>query len=101
MEVRRGDNHISLSKNKELLFIETKKYVKLIYHKYKYDCNSPINYILYRKAMATYLCIEGRYYGNIKGISKILQAIYYNPINFKAWLSFIELLKRGVIKVIK
>jgi glycosyltransferase involved in cell wall biosynthesis len=100
MKVRRGQSHSSYSKNKELLFAETRRYVRLIYNHYKNDHSSPINYALYRKAMATYLIIEGRYYGRWKGSIRLLRALYYNPFNRKAWASSKELMIRAVKKIV-
>ena len=70
------------------------------YKKYKNNLNSPINYKLYRKALCTQLIMEGRHYGRFKGLMKLMVAIYYYPLNYKAWRSIYDLLLRSMKKLI-
>ena len=88
VKMRRGQNHVSQMKNKHLLFSECRRCLTLVYRKYRKKSFSPINFNLYRKAMAAQHVLEGRYYGGPKGCHKLLKALCYDPCNNSAWKSF-------------
>ena len=98
VKMRRGHNHKSLTKDKELQFKEAKRCIETIYRRYKKDRGSPINYPLYRRAMATQNILEGRYWRGLKGWMKLIQAISYNPCDRQAWSSWIEMSFRALTK---
>lgn len=89
VQMRRGTqhNHITHPKNKEEKLKEGRRCIKLIFQKYKDKTHSPINSILYKKAMATQLILEGRSYGKVRGLLRLIQAIFYDPFNYNVWSS--------------
>jgi len=93
--MRRGASHDSLTRKKELQFREARRCIRLVFKLYAKDKSSPINYWLYRKAMATELMIEGRSYSKIKGLFRLLQAAMYQPTKAKVWQSLRELSGRA------
>lgn len=99
VKMRRGQKHQSVTKRKELQFREARRCIKLIYDHYRTNPDSPINYWLYRKAMATEMIVEGRYYGGVKGWLRFVEAIVYDPSNKRAWKSLLDLSLRGLNKV--
>ena len=98
VKMRRGHGHKSLTKNKELQFREAKRCIDMIYRRYKDDQNSPIDYWLYRRAMATERILEGRYLGGLRGWLRLVQAIAYNPFNRQAWRSWYAMSLRGLTR---
>jgi glycosyltransferase involved in cell wall biosynthesis len=103
VKMRRGvlHSHITSINNREIVFYEGRRCINIIYKKYKDDITSPINYQYYRKALSTELTLEGRHWGRFRGLIKLMQAIYYNPHNYKAWISMFEILSRSMKKLIK
>jgi glycosyltransferase involved in cell wall biosynthesis len=91
VRMRRGPDHHSLTHKKELQFHEARRCVRLLYKLYVKDKCSPINYLLYRKAMATELMIEGRSHSRAKGFFRLLQAAIYQPTKVNVWVSLWEL----------
>ena len=87
VKMRRGTQHPHYSKQIEILFDENCRCLNIIYEQYKKDKNSPINYALYRKAMSRSLLWESGFCGRFKLITKLILAIWYNPLNMKAWAS--------------
>lgn len=98
VKMRRGNTHVHLTKNKELMFSEARRCIKKIYTEYHQRSDSPINLELYRKAMAHQITMEGRAYGRVKGLVKLLIALTYDPGNSYARQSLKELLDRGIKK---
>jgi glycosyltransferase involved in cell wall biosynthesis len=103
VKMRRGQqhHHITQKTNLQLCWYENRRCIKLIYKQYRYNKKSPINYKLYRKSLCTQLILEGRYLGRIKGLIKLIQAIYYDPQNYKGWTSIFEIFSRAVKKLIE
>lgn len=99
IQMYRGQDEPHLSSNKALQFSEARRCIKKIFGQYKREKQSPINWWLYRQAMASELILEGRYFGSIKGVTRLLQAAWYNPTNFKGWESLVQLSKRGLIRL--
>lgn len=100
VKMRRGQEHSHLTTRKKVQFDEARRCIKLVYDKYKSDVGSPINYQLYRKAIATELILEGRFWGRGKGLGKLIKAVIFDPLNMQAWTS-IEELGRGVLQKLK
>jgi glycosyltransferase involved in cell wall biosynthesis len=98
--MRRGAGHDSLTRKKELQFREARRCIRLLFNLYAKDKGSPINYSLYRKAMATELMIEGRSYSRIKGLLRLLQAAIYQPTKANVWASLWELGARAFHRVL-
>lgn len=98
VKMRRGEKHQSVTKNKDLQFHEARRCIRLIYDYYRTNPDSSINYWLYRKAMATEMILEGRYYSGIRGWLRLIQAIVYDPLSKHAWKSFLDLSLRGLNK---
>jgi glycosyltransferase involved in cell wall biosynthesis len=103
VKMRRGrqHNHITGKKNLQLCWHESRRCIKIIYEKYRCNINSPINYKLYRKSLCTQLIMEGRYFGRFRGLAKLVQAIYYDPQNYKGFVSIYEIYARGLNKLFK
>ncbi len=95
VRMRRGAHHSSLTKRKELQFREARRCIRLVHGYYRGQAGSPINHRLYRRAMATQLVLEGRFYGRGKGLGRLLGALAYDPGNRAAWSSVWELVRRG------
>ena len=95
VKMKRGQGHGHLTARKEVQFSEARRCINLVYDKYKNDADSPINYQLYRKAMATELILEGRFWGRFRGLSKLIQATFYDPLTPKIWVSIGELILRA------
>jgi glycosyltransferase involved in cell wall biosynthesis len=91
VRMRRGAGHHSLTRNREVRFHEARRCIRLLYKLYAKEKSSPINYWLYRKAMATELMIEGRSYSRIKGLLRLLEAAIYQPTKAEVWTSLWEL----------
>ena len=100
VKMRRGKAHQSITKNKELQFREARRCISIIYNHYHLDANSPINYLLFRKAMANELNLEGRFYGGLKGLSLILSSLIYYPFHKQPWISLFQLISRGIHKAL-
>jgi hypothetical protein len=94
VKMRRGQEHDHLTTRKEIQFNEAWRCINMVYSKYKDDMDSPINYQLYRKAMATELVLEGRVWGRGKGLFRLIRAIFYDPWNTQAWTSIAELFSK-------
>ena len=92
--MRRGKSHQHLSAMKELQFREARRCIQKIYTLYHADPGSPLNRVSFRKAMATQLILEARYYGRLSGASRLAKAIYYDPANPQTWKTFGELGRR-------
>jgi glycosyltransferase involved in cell wall biosynthesis len=103
VKMNRGElhSHITSVNNRESVFFESRRCIDLIYKKYKNDINSPINSKNYRKALSTELTMEGRHWGRFRGLMKLMQAIYYDPQNYKAFTSVFEIFSRAMKKLIK
>jgi glycosyltransferase involved in cell wall biosynthesis len=99
VHMRRGRNHKHLTKHKSLLFSESRRCLKEMYQKYRKQSDSPITLRLYAAALANQLVHEGRYYGGIRGVSLVAQAIACNPLNGAAWQSLSHLCFRRVRRV--
>ena len=97
--MRRGERHGHLTKAKRLLFDEARRCIRVIFRQYREERDSPINYWLYRRAMATELNIEGRYYGRLKGMIRLLYALIYDPLCRPAWSSLVELAGRAMRRI--
>jgi glycosyltransferase involved in cell wall biosynthesis len=87
VNMRRGTQHTHYSKQRRVAFSENRRCINIIYGIYKKDKNSLINYWLYRKAMSRSLLLESGFCGYVKLITKLIGAIWYNPLNMKAWAS--------------
>lgn len=96
--MKRG-SHRHLSSNKELQFYEARRCIQKIYDQYDVDVISPVNYILYRRAMSTQLTLEGRNTSRVRGILILMKAILYFPVNWNAWNSIFEIVWRGTKKM--
>jgi glycosyltransferase involved in cell wall biosynthesis len=99
IRMRRGARHGSLTKRKELQFREARRCITRIYRCYRGIKSSPINYGLYRKAMATQLTLEGRFYGGAKGALRLVEALAFDPASRSAWNSALALSIRGLRRV--
>jgi hypothetical protein len=99
VRMRRGSQHQSLTRRQELRFQEARRCIRLLYERYARDRNSPINYWLYRRAMATELVIEGRSYSRLKGLLRLLEAILYQPSKLQAWTSLVEVFGRAATRI--
>src|SRR5437879_1007015 len=101
VRMRRGSRHQSLTRKKELQFQEARRCIRLLYERYSKHGSSPINHLLYRKAMATELILEGRFYGRMKGFILLLQAIVSQPTKRETWTSLFELCRRVAKRILR
>jgi len=101
IRMRRGEQHTHLTKDKELLYFETRRCIRTIFHKYRWQRDSPVDYWLYRRAMASQLTLEGRYYGRLKGTIRLLQALFYDPLARPAWSSLAEFAGRAMRRTVR
>ena len=86
---QRGQTHKSFSSNSILSFNENIKGIKKVYKEYRFNRSSPITYILYRNAMSNQIL---HYSLSLEGIDKLLKinsAIFYYPLNYRAWKYFL------------
>ena len=90
VRMNRGTHHPHLTGQKDLQFREARRCIRKIYAEYRNRPDSPINYSLFRQAMSYELTLEGRYYGGLNGVGKIIHALVYNPGNKKAWQTLAE-----------
>lgn len=98
VRVRRGRDHASLSRRKELQFREARRCIDLVYRRYRDDPSSPIDARLRRRAHATQRVVEGRYYGSWRGVGKLLEALVYEPTNAAARAGLVDLGRRAASK---
>lgn len=98
VRMRRGKKHRSLTKMKQLQFQEARRCISLIYQHYRHKRESPINYFLFRKAMANQIAMEARYNGGIKGLLQATHAITLDPFCKSSWFSLSQISIRGIIK---
>ncbi len=98
VKMHRGSAHESLTGNKELQFREARRCIGVILRRYARQRESPISPILFRRAMATQLVLEGRYYGGIDGALRLGQAVLYDPTNRLAWRSLMRSVRRAASK---
>lgn len=95
VRMSRGEKHQHLTAKKALQFIEAQRCIRRIYNIYRFDEVSPINYLLFRRAMSAEMVLEGRYFGRIKGVHCLFVALMYDPFNRNAWKSLRETFMRG------
>jgi len=100
VRMRRGQFQ-HLSSNKRLQFAEARRCISLIYRRYRGRADSPVNYRLYRQAMAAELTVEGRYWGGLRGLALLSSAILYSPQHRPAWAAWVEMQRRGVRKALR
>jgi glycosyltransferase involved in cell wall biosynthesis len=96
--LRRGSRHQHLMGEYIWALHEAQKMKRDLYDFYKNDQNSPINYWLYRKAVAPLIHWEGRYRGGINGYFEIMKALWWNPLYGEGWKSFWEFSGRAMSK---
>jgi glycosyltransferase involved in cell wall biosynthesis len=97
--IRRGKTHKHLLSEYVWALREAQKMKRDLYDFYKNDPNSPINYWLYRKSVASLVHWEGRYVGGLKGYYEIAKALYWNPFYGEGWKSFWLFSRRALSKV--
>ena len=91
--------HQSLSRNRDLRFVEARRCLRVLYRAYRADPNSPIDFRLYRAGMSTELVIEGRMLGGMRGAIRLFGAIACDASNRRAWQSLRDTARRGVARM--
>jgi hypothetical protein len=100
VRMRRGQSQ-HLTSNKRLQFTEARRCIRLIYQQYRARTDSPVNYWLYRRAMAAELTVEGRYWGGLRALALLSGALLYDPRYRPAWAAWAEMNRRGVRKALR
>ena len=98
--MKRGNHHCSLTKKKKLQFQEGRRCISKIYQEYRYMELSPVNYLLFRKAMATQVTLEARNLGGLQGLLCNFRAVVYWPFSNYAWWSIFDFVKRALRKMV-
>lgn len=88
----RGADRASLTGRKELQFEEARRCLRIALETWGKAADSPVDRRLFRRAMATQLLLEGRYYGRFRGIWRHLQAWAHAPTRQAIPASLMELL---------
>jgi glycosyltransferase involved in cell wall biosynthesis len=96
VSMRRGMDHGSLTKQKDLQFWEARRMIREVYRRYRPSSDSPINTMLYLRAFSSEYTLEGRYHGGWKGLGLVSRAILCDPLNRAAWASLSDFFGRGV-----
>ncbi len=91
--MRRGAKHSSVTKDRSLQFKEARRCIRRLYRRYRAVRESPIDYGLYRNAMATQLYVEGRVLGGFVGLARLFGAVLYGPFQARSWRSIYEQVK--------
>lgn len=94
--MRRGKGHDHLTKQKALVFDESRRCLKEIYQRYRKCPDSPINFGMYRTALANELTREGRYYCGLQGLGLFMAAIACDPGNCVSWQSLRQMAFRNL-----
>lgn len=100
VRMRRGSGHDSLTRRKELQFAEARRCIDLLYRELGSSPDSPIDNQLHHRALATQLLLEGRYWGRLRGLGRLLTALRHDPLRAEIWRSLGELLGRAGHKVL-
>jgi glycosyltransferase involved in cell wall biosynthesis len=100
VHMRRGSQHQHVTANKQVLFTSLRDCIRTIYREYNQAPGSPIDYAMYRRAMAAQLILEGRYFGRLQGALRLTNALIHDPFNHYAWHSLGELMSRGLSKLV-
>ena len=85
VRMRRGSGRESVTKNKSLQFSETRRCINLIRNEYKNATYCRVTFDLWRKAIASELILEARFYGRWRGLWFLFQAFILHPMNPKLW----------------
>ena len=91
----RGAQRDSLTRRKDLQFAEARRCLRRLYRELADSPASPIDRGLYRRALATELLLEGRFWGGWRGLGRLLLALCCDPGRRDAWTSLGELAGRG------
>jgi glycosyltransferase involved in cell wall biosynthesis len=93
--MKRGKSHTHLWKDYLQGLKEAKKLKKDLYRRYRNDPDSPINYALYRRSIASLVTTRGRYLGGWKGYFTVLESLFWDPFYSYAHQSLLELSGRA------
>jgi glycosyltransferase involved in cell wall biosynthesis len=93
--MKRGKSHDHLWKDYLQGLHEAKKLKKDLYKRYKNDRDSPINYALYRRGIASLVTTRGRYLGGWKGYFTVLESLFWDPFYSYGYQSLLELSGRA------
>lgn len=91
VRMQRGAGRDSLTRRKELQFAEARRCLRLLHDELASWPASPIDGRLYRRALATQLQLEGRFYGGRHGLGLLLAALCRDPWRREIWGSLGEL----------
>lgn len=95
VRMQRGAGRDSLTRRKDLQFAEARRCLRLLYDELAGSESSPIDPSLYRRAMATQMLLEGRFYGGRRGLGRLLAALVREPLRADIWRSLAELAGGG------
>lgn len=96
VRMQRGVARDSLTRRKELQFAEARRCLSLLYDELAGSESSPIDRPLFRRAMATQMLLEGRFYGGRRGLGRLLAALLRDPGRAETWRSLAELAAGGL-----
>lgn len=90
VRMERGHERDSLTRRKELQFAEARRCLRLLRDELAGSPISPIDGRLYRRALATQLLLEGRYWGGRRGLALLFAALRHDPLRREIWRSLGE-----------
>jgi glycosyltransferase involved in cell wall biosynthesis len=99
--MKRGSSHVHLAGNQKGAQQAAIRYRRIIYEQYKNDPESPIDFWLYRKTLATSLIWRARTFRGWQRYRSFLQAVAYDPTNSQAWKGLWNCCRRGFRKGVR
>lgn len=90
VRMQRGAGRDSLTRRKDLQFAEARRCLRLLRDELDRSPLSPIDGRLYRRALATQLLLEARYWGGRRGLSLLFAALRQDPFRREIWRSLGE-----------
>lgn len=90
VRMQRGAGRDSLTRRKDLQFAEARRCLRLLRDELAGSNDSPIDAALYRRALASQLLLEGRYWGGRRGLHLLWAALRQDPFRREIWRSLGE-----------
>lgn len=90
VRMQRGAGRDSLTRRKDLQFAEARRCLRLLRDELATSPLSPIDGLLYRRALATQLLLEARYWGGRRGLGLLFKALGQDPWRGEIWRSLGE-----------
>lgn len=97
--VRRSDDQNEPA-YRAMIHREARRCLKVIRDRYAGRADSPVTPWVWRQGLATHILIEARFVGGLRGLWLCLEALLYNPLYERAWVTVGEVFSRAMRKAL-